>query len=53
VDRQGVLLPPELPAGRYELLLGVYDPASGQRLPVQAAAALPDDRLLLATISIR
>jgi hypothetical protein len=53
VDRQGVLLPPELPAGRYELLLGVYDPASGQRLPVKAAAALPDDRLLLATISIR
>ena len=53
VDRQGVLLPAELPAGRYELLLGVYDPVSGQRLPVKAAAALPDDRLLLATISIR
>lgn len=53
VDRQGVLLPAELPAGRYELLLGVYDPASGQRLPVKAAAALPGDRLLLATISIR
>ena len=52
VDRQGVALPTELPAGRYELLLGVYDPASGQRLPVEAAAALPGDRLLLATVTI-
>ena len=52
VDRQGVALPAELPAGRYELLLGVYDPASGQRLPVEAAAALPGDRLLLATVTI-
>ena len=53
VDRQGVALPAELPAGRYELLLGVYDPASGQRLPVEAAAALPGDRLLLAIVTIQ
>ena len=53
VDRQGVALPVELPAGRYELLLGVYDPASGQRLPVEAAAALPGDRLLLAIVTIQ
>jgi hypothetical protein len=34
------------------LLLGLYDAATGQRLPVSAAAALPGDRLLLATINI-
>ena len=53
VDRQGVALPANLPAGRYELLLGLYDAATGQRLPVSAAAALPGDRLLLATINIQ
>ena len=52
VDRQGVALPANLPAGRYELLLGLYDAATGLRLPVSAAAALPGDRLLLATINI-
>lgn len=30
-------LPTDLPAGDYRLYIGVYDPASGQRLPLHAA----------------
>ncbi len=28
----------DLPPGRYEVMVGLYDPASGQRLPVEGAA---------------
>jgi len=31
-DRYGVWLPPDLPPGRYALVLGFYDP-DGRRLP--------------------
>jgi hypothetical protein len=33
-DRHGVALPADLPAGIYQLIAGVYDPNSGQRLRV-------------------
>jgi hypothetical protein len=36
-------LPADLPAGRYTLLLGLYNPATGERLPLDAApGALAD-----------
>jgi hypothetical protein len=35
-DRYGLLLPPDLPAGGYTIAVGLYDPVSGQRLPVSA-----------------
>lgn len=36
VDRHGLWLPPELPPGEYRLHLGLYHPASGQRLPLDS-----------------
>jgi 4-amino-4-deoxy-L-arabinose transferase-like glycosyltransferase len=36
-----VALPPDLPAGRYRVVMGVYEPASGRRLPLTQGAALP------------
>ena len=36
IDRYGLLLPDDLPAGGYTIAVGLYDPVSGQRLPVSA-----------------
>jgi hypothetical protein len=33
-DRHGLSLPADLPPGDYRLIAGLYDPTSGQRLPV-------------------
>lgn len=38
VDRHGLPLPDALPPGEYELRLGLYRPAGGDRLPVVSAA---------------
>jgi len=35
-DRRVVALPPDLPPGRYHLSVGLYEPATGERLPVVA-----------------
>jgi hypothetical protein len=34
LDRHGVVLPAELPAGNYQLIAGMYDPNTGERLSV-------------------
>jgi len=55
VDRRAVWLKPGAPPGRYGIYLGLYDSATGQRLPVTAAAgagATQGDRLLLGEIEI-
>ncbi len=36
VDRYGLLLPRDLPQGSYTIAVGLYDPITGQRLPVSA-----------------
>ncbi len=36
IDRYGLLLPNDLPAGSYTIAVGLYDPVSGQRLPISA-----------------
>jgi 4-amino-4-deoxy-L-arabinose transferase-like glycosyltransferase len=41
VDRHGLLLPGDLPPGEYDLLVGLYLPATGYRLPVWDAAGNP------------
>ncbi len=33
-DRHGLALPAELPAASYRLIAGMYDPNTGERLPV-------------------
>ncbi len=38
-DRYGLLLPATMPAGRYTLAVGLYDPVTGQRLAVSAGPA--------------
>lgn len=37
-------LPPDLPADSYQVVLGLYEPASGARLPLSRGAALPEHR---------
>ncbi len=36
VDRYGLLLAPDLPVGQYTISVGLYDPATGARLPISA-----------------
>jgi hypothetical protein len=36
IDRYGMILPNDLPAGSYAIAIGLYDPVSGQRLPISA-----------------
>jgi hypothetical protein len=38
VDRYWLALPPDLSAGAYRLVVGLYDPISGQRLPAVDAS---------------
>ena len=51
----GSLLPATLPAGEYRLVVGVYRPDSGQRLPAVAADGSPvgDSLLLPLSITVR
>jgi hypothetical protein len=54
-DERALMLPRDLPPGRYTLLLGVYsgDGAPGTRLPVTASAStLPENRLVVATVDV-
>ncbi|MBK9711478.1 MAG: glycosyltransferase family 39 protein [Kouleothrix sp.] len=53
-----VPLPPELPAGRYRLVVGLYDPKGGPRLTVRASEPIDPaldgpDALPLAEIELR
>jgi hypothetical protein len=41
VDRHGVLLPDDLPPGEYQLVVGLYDPVTGNRLLVTAGTSAP------------
>jgi len=38
LDRHGIVVPSDAPAGAYTLVVGLYDPASGARVPLSAAA---------------
>ena len=47
-DKVGLTAPPDLPPGEYRLAVGMYELASGQRLPVtDQGARLPQDAILL------
>jgi hypothetical protein len=42
VDQYEIRVSPDAPAGEYQLMVGLYDPVSGDRLPVQDDSAKPD-----------
>ena len=51
-DSYALTLPAALPAGDYRLLVGLYDPASQQRLPLLRQGEVAGDAYPLATIHI-
>jgi hypothetical protein len=52
-DEHSLALPADLAPGRYQLLLGLYDAANGQRLPVRRPGDLqPSDTFVLGTLEI-
>ncbi len=54
VDEHSLAIKTEAPAGRYTIFVGMYDPATMQRLSLvdEAGQHLADDRLLLTTVDI-
>jgi 4-amino-4-deoxy-L-arabinose transferase-like glycosyltransferase len=53
-DNYGIILPKELPSGEYQLVVGMYDPTSGERLPIYArdGERLPGDQLPLGAVEV-
>lgn len=49
IDSHHIQLPEDLPTGSYQLFVGLYDPTTGERLPVTTAdgRSLPDGRVPL------
>lgn len=52
-DNHGVLLPPDMPPGEYQLAVGMYNVLDGERLPITLGGQSMGDRLLLETIVVR
>jgi hypothetical protein len=52
-DRYGVIVPMSVPAGAYQLLVGMYDVSGSPRLPVQIDGQPAGDTLPLATVKVR
>ena len=54
-DQYTVSAPDDVPPGPYVLEIGMYDSATGARLPLRDAAGnrLTDDRLLIEGLSVR
>jgi hypothetical protein len=54
VEAINLTVQPDTPAGEYELLVGLYDPANGERLPLTQAdgAPLPNGQVALEKLNI-
>jgi hypothetical protein len=52
IDRYGVSLSPDLPPGRYTLIIGLYHVATGERLPVAIDGEFIGDHLSLFDVDI-
>src|SRR4030095_11965589 len=53
LDRHELILPPDLPAGRYQVRVGLYNEADTVRLPVvDANGARVDDPWVLTTVEL-
>lgn len=53
VDQERLALPANLPAGNYQLILGVYNWQTGERLAVIGDGAEPEDVVTIARFSIK
>ncbi len=52
-DNYGILLPDDVPSGEYQLMVGVYDPISGERLPVMdEGGVVIGDRVSLGMVEV-
>jgi hypothetical protein len=51
-DRHGLLLPSDIEPGEYALWAGLYDTATGERLPVRLANGSTDDHVRLGTVEV-
>jgi mannosyltransferase len=52
IDRHGILLPADLPSGKYTLVVAVYHAYTGERLPVTVAGESAGDYLPLTKVKI-
>lgn len=52
VDNHGILIPPGAPPGEYQLVLGMYEPETQERVPVISGGEVAGDDLLLTRITI-
>ncbi len=54
LDNYGIMLPKELLSGEYQLVVGMYDSTSGERLPIYGrdGGRLPGDRVLLGAAEV-
>jgi hypothetical protein len=52
VDARSLELPADLPAGEYQLILGLYNPVDGSRLPLAASEAQGADFVHLGRLSV-
>lgn len=52
-DPHPIALPADMPPGEYELWIGLYEWASGARLPITSPASTERDRIQLGTLSVR
>jgi hypothetical protein len=53
IDRRGVWIKPGAPPGHYGVYVGMYDAATGARLPIRQNDQLIGDRLKIGEITIR
>ncbi len=53
IDDRVLAIPPDTPPGEYLLLAGVYDGATGARLPIVGGEDFGADRLILGRITVR
>jgi hypothetical protein len=52
VDRRAISLPLDLPAGRYDLRVGLYNPASGLRLAVLSGEEVGPDYVVVGHVDV-
>jgi hypothetical protein len=47
-----IVIPTDVPPGQYVLITGIYDLATGKRLPVRSRSAPPGDQFVLGWVTV-